>query len=113
MEAKEHQVPDIEANSVKYTLSAILYDDQFASVLANVDYALEGPNGEELSGTTDGNGRLHHEDVAPGYYKVSVGDDFAYIPSTNDDSVFEQRIPNMFLEEKDAEDEETPVADES
>lgn len=86
------------------TLSATLFDDGYGSILSNVPYELEGPDGELLTGVTDDDGHLEHANVKPGIYKVKVDNSFALISSISDVSVCHQRIPAVIKSEE-AEDE--------
>ncbi len=100
-------------------LSATLFDDGYGSVLSNVPYELEGPDGELLTGVTDDDGHLEHADVKPGIYKVKVGDGFALISSISDVSVCHQRIPAFIKPDEDetgevvTDNESTALEDES
>lgn len=95
------------------TLSATLFDDEYSSVLSNVPYELEGPDGELLTGVTDDDGRLEHTNVKPGIYKVKVGDSSALIHSISDVSVCHQRIPAVKVSDDEDETGEEVTADES
>ncbi len=74
----------LEVGITNAHLSAILYDEDGSERLEDVKYEVEGAT-PPLSGETDHEGKLLHEDVDPGYKKLKIAEKYeAFVPTVCD-----------------------------
>lgn len=70
------EIPDFQIEEEETgTVYVKLMDCMEVAPIANTPYTILDVDGEELSGTTDSDGVLRHEDVPMGYYILSANDE--------------------------------------
>ena len=70
------EIPDFRIEEEETgTVYVKLMDCMVVAPIANTTYTILDVDGEELSGTTDSDGVLRHEDVPMGYYILSANDE--------------------------------------
>ena len=70
------EIPDFRIGEEETgTIYAKLMDWAEVSPISNTPYTIFDVDGEELSGTTDSDGVLQHDDVPLGYYILSANDE--------------------------------------
>lgn len=76
VEQEDIEIPDFRIGEGETgTIYAKLMDWAEVSHISNAPYTIFDVDGEELSGTTDSDGVLRHEDVPMGYYILSANDE--------------------------------------
>lgn len=104
-------------HNLKGTLWLKLYDEIGAFTIGEVDYRVQGPNGENYKGKTDDEGELMHENVLIGDFEITVDDKYHIIaPSLlNARSPHEHLVKGYMHPEKENEesDDDQAVEDEA
>jgi len=75
--------PPAEEQPARGLIWALLVDDEDTGPLAEVSYRIDVGR-QRLTGTTDGEGMLVHEDVEPGLYTIWVGEADGTVPALVD-----------------------------